>query len=76
MTIQQEAINLIHILPDEDVKLVTQIMLKMLAPIQEKPSFKANDISNRIGLGKGIINDPEGFDEWDSELPIYLRVNI
>ena len=26
------------------------------------------DIPKRIGVGKGIIEDPEGFDKWDDEI--------
>lgn len=69
MTIQQEATNLIYCLPDENVKLIVDVMRKMLKPVIEgTEKNKSLDTSKRIGLGKGIINDPEGFDVWNSEI--------
>lgn len=35
MTIQQEATNLIYSLPDENVKLIVDVMRKMLTPVIE-----------------------------------------
>lgn len=69
MTIQQEATNLIYCLPDESVKLIVDVMRKMLTPVIEGAvKTKSLDTSKRIGLGKGIINDPEGFDAWNTEI--------
>lgn len=69
MTIQQEATNLIYSLPDENVKLIVDVMRKMLTPVIEGTVMnKPLDTSKRIGLGKGIINDPKDFDMWDTEI--------
>ena len=69
MTIQQEATNLIYSLPDENVKLMVDVMRKMLTPVIEGTvKNKPLDTSKRIGLGKGIINDPEDFDVWNTEI--------
>ncbi|KAI4449612.1 hypothetical protein C823_004141 [Eubacterium plexicaudatum ASF492] len=69
MTIQQKATNLIYCLPDENVKLIVDVMRKMLTPVIEgTEKNKSLDTSKRIGLGKGIINGPEGFDVWNSEI--------
>lgn len=69
MTIQQEATNLIYSLPDENVKLIVDVMRKMLTPVIEGTiKNKSLDPSKRIGLGKDIINDPEDFDEWNTEI--------
>lgn len=69
MTIQQEATNLIYSLPDENVKLIVDVMRKMLTPVIEGTvKNKSLDTSKRIGLGKGIINDPVGFDMWNTEI--------
>ena len=44
-------------------------MRKMLTPVIEGTvKNKSLDTSKRIGLGKGIINDPEGFDVWNTEI--------
>ncbi len=69
MTIQQEATNLIYSLPDENVKIIVDVMHKMLTPaIEGIVKNKSLDTSQRIGLGKGIINDPEDFDVWNTEI--------
>ncbi len=69
MTIQQEATNLIYSLSDENVKLIVGVMRKMLTPVIEGTiKNKSLDTSKRIGLGKGIINDPEDFDVWNTEI--------
>ena len=75
MTIQQEATNLIYSLPDENVKLIVDVMRKMLMPvINVTTKNQSLDTAKRIGLGKGIIYDPENFDVWNTEILIYLRV--
>ena len=52
MTIQQEATNLIYSLPDENVKLMVDVMRKMLTPVIEGTvKNKPLDTSKRIGLG-------------------------
>lgn len=44
-------------------------MRKMLTPVIEGTVMnKPLDTSKRIGLGKGIINDPKDFDMWDTEI--------
>ncbi len=69
MTIQQEATNLIYSLPDENVKLIVDVMRKMLMPvINVTTKNQSLDTAKRIGLGKGIINDPEDFDVWNTEI--------
>lgn len=62
-------------MPDENVKPIVDVMRKMLTHIIEGTvKNKPLDISKRIGLGKVIINDPEDFDVWNTEILIYLRV--
>lgn len=71
MTIRQEATNLIYNLPDENVRLVIEMMQKMLTPVQTNTTEVQSGktiASNRIGMGKNIINDPEHFDDWNSEI--------
>ena len=33
-----------------------------------KSTTEAIDVSKRIGVGKGIIEDPTDFDKWDEEI--------
>ncbi|MDE7313088.1 MAG: hypothetical protein K2N87_15925 [Eubacterium sp.] len=74
MTIQQEATDLIYHLPDKNVQLLVELMRTMLSPAQNTAApLKPADPSKRIGLGKGIINDPEGFDKWDLEVADLLE---
>ena len=62
-----DATNLIYSSPDENVKLIVDVMRKMLTPVIEGAvKTKSLDTSKRIGLGKAIINDPEDFDVWNT----------
>ena len=38
-----------------------------------EPDF---DPSVRLGIGKGVINVPEGFDDWDEEIADLFEGNI
>ena len=78
MTIHQEATNLIYHLPDKNVQLLVELMRAMLSPstkdVQNTADpFKSANVSKRIGLGKGIINDLKDFDKWDSEIADLLE---
>ncbi len=62
MTIQQEATNLIYNMPEENLRLIVGMMRKMVAPVSKSAIdshavSKFVPVSNRIGLGKGIVND-------------------
>ena len=65
MTARQEAYNLISILPDDSVKLLVELLKKMLpaSSMAAEP-----DAPVRFGLGKGILTDPADFDRWDAEI--------
>ena len=37
-------------------------------PIAQMVRYVQPDVSKRIGIAKGVINDPEDFDAWDEEI--------
>lgn len=69
MTVQQEAIKMIESMPEESVQFIIELIGKMTPEFRgiESNVNKVN-VSKRIGLGKGMINDPKGFDDWDDEI--------
>lgn len=69
MTVQQEAYALIDSMPDESVKFIIELINNMKPSFVSKPETAATvNTSNRIGIGKGIIEDPEDFDAWGDEM--------
>ena len=36
--------------------------------VDQNEEEHVQDISKRIGIAKGLIDDPENFDEWDEEI--------
>lgn len=76
MTVQQQVCARIINMSDEGAAFINQVINNM-NPIfftkaeNAKSSAKASeslDVSNRIGIGKGLIDDPEDFDKWDQEI--------
>ena len=69
MTIQQEAMQMIESMPDESVHFIVALIKKMAPEFRGiETKGRTQDVSKRIGMGKGLINDPEGFDSWDDEI--------
>ena len=65
MTARQEAYDLNGILPDDSVKLLVEL-LKRILPASSPASEGSAGSSVRFGLGKGILTDPTDFDRWDA----------
>ena len=67
MTARQEAYDLIRILADDSVKLLVELLKKML-PVSSAAAKVESNAPVRFGLGKGILTDPADFDRWDGEI--------
>ena len=60
MTIQQEAMQMIESMPDESVHFIVALIKKMAPEFRGiETKGRTQDVSKRIGMGKGLINDPE-----------------
>ncbi|MCM1183207.1 MAG: hypothetical protein NC337_07520 [Roseburia sp.] len=73
MTVQQQVCDRIINMTDEGAYFINQVINNMnpvfLTGNSGKESGKdAVDVSKRIGIGKGIIEDPEDFDKWNDEI--------
>ena len=52
-------------------------LLKALERIVSRSEEEfVQDISKRVGIAKGLIYDPEDFDEWDDEIIIMFTEEI
>lgn len=73
MTVQQQVCARISNMTDEGVAFIEQV-INNINPIffvgkkSTKSDSEAMDVSKRIGIGKGIIEDPADFDKWDDEI--------
>lgn len=71
MTVQQQVAERVLTLSDEGAELVGQL-LNSLDPLlfigtgMQLP--KQTDVSKRLGMGKGIIQNTEEFDSFNSEI--------
>ena len=73
MTVQQQVCDRIINMSDEGASFINQVINNMNPVfLTRKPvvelSKDAVDVSKRIGIGKGIIDDPEDFDKWNDEI--------
>lgn len=68
MTIQQQTCNRILNMSDEGAAFINQVINNMNPILFVNEDNAAADITKRIGIGKGIIEDPEDFDKWDDEI--------
>lgn len=73
MTVQQQVCSRIIDMSDEGAAFINQVINNM-NPVFFVRKHNTNlntetiDVSKRIGIGKGIIEDPEDFDKWDNEI--------
>ena len=73
MTVQQQVCSRIINMSDEGAAFINQVINNM-NPVYLTRKADAEhdvnmvDISRRIGIGKGIIEDPEDFDKWNDEI--------
>lgn len=73
MTIQQQACSRILGMSDEGAAFINQVINNM-NPIfftregSAKIDTETVDVSKRIGIGKGIIEDFKDFGKWDDEI--------
>ena len=66
----QAVIDRINNMTDEDVELIDQI-INSLSPryfLVQPEMLKKNDVSKRIGIGKGIIGNTDHFDDDNDEI--------
>lgn len=65
MTVQQQVCNRIINMSDEGAAFINEVIDNM------NPVFlngSTVDVTRRIGIGKGLIEDPEDFDRWSNEI--------
>lgn len=73
MTVQQQVCARIINMSDEGANFINQVINNM-NPIFLTPKANTDynadniDVSRRIGVGKGLIEDPEDFDTWNDEI--------
>ena len=73
MTVQQQVCARISGMSDEGAAFINQVLNNM-NPIfwtkneNTKIDTETIDVSKRIGIGKGIIEDPDDFDKWNDEI--------
>lgn len=73
MTIQQQICDRILNMSDEGAVFINQVINNMnpvLFVQKEHDGMDAGavDVSKRIGIGRGIIDESEDFDKWDDEI--------
>lgn len=73
MTVQQQVCARIINMSDEGAAFIDQVINNMnpiffIGKNNTKFNSEAIDVSKRIGIGKGIIEDPADFDKWDDEI--------
>ena len=66
--LQQEAADMINTLPDDSVRFVIEMMRRMVTPVRAISDEKVKGTGKRFGAGIGIMNDPDGFDEMNSDV--------
>ena len=89
MTLQQEGTGLLYKLPKNQLELIVNLMKSMVAPVEslqvEKTELQKQNavsqtqetvsfnVASRFGAGIGIINDPKGFDDMNSDVIDYFE---
>lgn len=73
MTVQQQVCARIINMSDEGAAFINQVINNMnpvffTGKVEKKTVIEEVDVSKRIGVGKGILDDPEDFDKWDDEV--------
>lgn len=73
MTVQQQVCARIINMSDEGAAFIDQVINNMnpiffIGKNSTKLNPESTDVSKRIGIGKGIIEDPADFDKWDDEI--------
>ena len=73
MTLQQQVCARIINMSDEGAAFINQVINNMnpvflIGKQNAKSDIESIDVSKRIGIGKGLIEDPTDFDEWDNEI--------
>lgn len=73
MTVQQQVCARIINMSDEGAAFIDQVINNMnpiffIKKNNTKYNSEVIDVSKRIGIGKGIIEDPTDFDKWDDEI--------
>ena len=58
---------------DEGAAFINQVINNMnpvflIGKQNAKSDIESIDVSKRIGIGKGLIEDPADFDKWDNEI--------
>ena len=67
---------------DEGAAFINQVINNMnpvflTRKYNSKVEINSVDVSNRIGVGKGIIDNPADFDKWDGEIAdLFEGINI
>ena len=73
MTLQQQVCARIINMSDEGAPFINQVINNMnpvflIGKQNAKSDIESIDVSKRIGIGKGLIEDPTDFDKWDNEI--------
>ena len=73
MTLQQQVCARIINMSDEGAAFINQVINNMnpvflIGKQNAKSDIESIDVSKRIGIGKGLIEDPADFDKWDNEI--------
>ena len=73
MTLQQQVCARIINMSDEGAAFINQVINNMnpvflIGKQNAKSDIESIDVSKRIGIGKGLIEDPTDFDKWDEEI--------
>ncbi len=73
MTVQQQVCARIANMSDEGAAFIEQVINNMnpvffVGKNNVKSNKESFDVSKRIGIGKGIIEDPADFDKWSDEI--------
>ena len=73
LTLQQQVCARIINMSDEGAAFINQVINNMnpvflIGKQNAKSDIESIDVSKRIGIGKGLIEDPTDFDKWDEEI--------
>lgn len=73
MTVQQQVCDRIVNMSDEGAAFINYVINNMNPVYLTRNTIIGTDkdsvdVSKRIGIGRGIIEDPEDFDKWNDEI--------
>lgn len=73
MTVQQQVCARIINMSDEGAAFINQVINNMnpvffIKDAEIQPLTDTVDVSKRIGVGKGLIEESENFDKWNEEI--------